>query len=52
MKTVSIILEDTLYEELAAMLNELGKTEQSFYETYTKTTLREWNMALHKNAEY
>lgn len=41
MKTISIRLEDSLYEELGAMLDEMGQTKQTFYETYTRTALRE-----------
>ena len=33
MKTVSIRLEDSIYEELEAMLEETGQTKQTFYET-------------------
>ena len=38
MKTISIRLEDSIYEELGKMLDEMGQT---FYETFTKTALRE-----------
>jgi len=41
MRTVSIRLEDSIYEELGAMLDEMGQTKQTFYETYTRTALRE-----------
>lgn len=41
MKTVSIRLEDSIYEELGEMLKEMGQTQQTFYETYTRTALRE-----------
>ena len=41
MKTISIRLEDSIYEELGKMLDEMGQTKQTFYETFTKTTLRE-----------
>jgi len=41
MKTVSIRLEDTIYEELGAMLDAMGQTKQTFYETFTRTALRE-----------
>lgn len=51
MKTVSIILEDSVYEELEAMLNELGQVEQTFYEIYTRIALEEWRNTAHKNAE-
>ena len=41
MKTISIRLSDDDYKALDAMLREMGQTRQSFYETYTKTALRE-----------
>ena len=41
MKTISIRLEDHIYDELDEMLSEMGQSKQSFYETYTKTALRE-----------
>lgn len=41
MKTISIRLEDNLYEELDAMLDAMGQTKQTFYETFTRTALRE-----------
>ena len=41
MKTVSIRLEDSIYEELGAMLDAMGQTKQTFYETFTRTALRE-----------
>ena len=41
MKTISIRLEDTIYEELNEMLNEMGQTKQTFYESFTRTALRE-----------
>jgi len=41
MKTISIRLEDHIYDELDEMLGEMGQSKQSFYETYTKTALRE-----------
>ena len=41
MKTISIRLEDSVYEELGEMLEAMGQTKQTFYETYTKTELRE-----------
>ena len=41
MKTISIRLEDHVYDELDEMLGERGQSKQSFYETYTKTALRE-----------
>ena len=41
MKTISIRLEDSIYEELSAMLDAMGQTKQTFYETFTRTALRE-----------
>ena len=41
MKTVSICLEDSVYDELIKMLKEKGQSPQSFYESYTKTALRD-----------
>ncbi len=41
MKTISIRLEDSIYEELGAMLDEMGQTKQTFFETFTRTALRE-----------
>jgi len=41
MKTISIRLDDSIYEELSVMLNAMGQTKQTFYETFTRTALRE-----------
>lgn len=41
MKTISIRLEDTIYEELNEMLHAMGQTKQTFYESFTRTALRE-----------
>ncbi len=41
MKTISIRLEDSIYEELDEMLDTMGQTKQTFYETFTRTALRE-----------
>ena len=41
MKTISIRLEDSIYEELSEMLDAMGQTKQTFYESFTKTALRE-----------
>lgn len=41
MKTISIRLEDSIYEELGDMLDAMGQTKQTFYETFTRTALRE-----------
>lgn len=40
MKTISIRLEDKDYDLLNEMLQNMGQTKQTFYETYTKTALR------------
>ena len=45
MKTVNICLEDSVYDELIKMLKEKGQSPQSFYESYTKTTLRDRSRA-------
>lgn len=41
MKTISIRLEDSVYEELGEMLDAMGQTKQTFYETFTRMALRE-----------
>ena len=41
MKTISIRLEASIYEELGEMLDAMGQTKQTFYETFTRTALRE-----------
>ena len=41
MKTISIRLEDSIYEELDEMLDAMGQTKQTFYETFTRMALRE-----------
>ena len=41
MKTISIRLEDSIYEELDELLDDMGQTKQTFYETFTRTVLRE-----------
>ena len=41
MKTINIRLEDSIYEELGEMLDAMGQTKQTFYETFTRTALRE-----------
>lgn len=45
MKTISICLEDSVYDELIKMLKEKGQSPQSFYESYTKTALRDSSRA-------
>ena len=41
MRTISVRLEDSDYNALNEMLTNMGQTKQTFYETYTKTVLRE-----------
>lgn len=41
MKTISIRLDDSIYEELDEMLDAMGQTKQTFYESFTRTALRE-----------
>ncbi len=41
MKTISVRLEDSVYDELNAILDAMGQTKQTFYETYTKTVISE-----------
>ncbi len=41
MKTVSIRLDDSVYEALGDVLDSMGQTKQTFYETYTRTVIRE-----------
>ena len=41
MKTVSIRLSDPDYEALNELLDDMGQTKQTFYESFTKTALRE-----------
>lgn len=40
MRTISIRLNDDDYDMLDEMLESMGQTKQTFYETYTKTALR------------
>ena len=40
MKTISIRLEDNDYNILGEILNAMGQTKQTFYESYTKTVIR------------
>jgi len=40
MRTISIRLNDNDYDMLNEMLESMGQTKQTFYETYTKTALR------------
>lgn len=40
MRTISIRLNDDDYDMLDEMLESMGQTKQTFYETYTKTVLR------------
>ena len=48
MKTISIRLEDSIYEELGEMLDAMGQTKQTFYETFTRTALRERSIPRHR----
>ena len=41
MKTISIRLDDTLNDELSDMLDAMGQTKQTFFETYARTALRQ-----------
>lgn len=41
MKTVSVRLDDAIYEELCELLESMGQTKQTFYETFTRTAIRE-----------
>ena len=41
MKTISIRLEDSIYDELSEMLVAMGQTKQTFYESFTRTALSE-----------
>ncbi len=41
MRTISVRLEDADYDALNEMLANMGQTKQTFYESYTKTALRE-----------
>lgn len=40
MRTIRIRLEDAIYEELSEMLDAMGQTKQTFYESFTRTALR------------
>ena len=44
MKTVSIRLDDVVYEELGAMLSAIGQTKQAFYESFTRSALRDYSI--------
>ena len=41
MKTISIRLDDNIYNELDSILEAMGQTKQTFYETYTRTVINE-----------
>ena len=41
MKTISIRLDDKLNDELSDMLDAMGQTKQTFFETYARTALRQ-----------
>ena len=46
MKNINICLEDHVYDELVKMLEKMGQSPQSFFESYTKTVLRDRSRAL------
>ncbi len=52
MRTISIRLNDDDYEALDKMLDSMGQTKQSFYESYTKTALREQRIPFIIRATY
>ena len=41
MKTISIRLDDSIYNELDSMLENMGQTKQTFFETYARTVINE-----------
>ena len=41
MKTISVRLDDQDYDALNELLRNMGQTKQTFFESYTKTVLRE-----------
>ena len=41
MKTISIRLDDNIYNELDSMLEGMGQTKQTFFETYARTVINE-----------
>lgn len=41
MKTISIRLDDNIYNELDSILEAMGQTKQTFFETYTRTVINE-----------
>jgi len=41
MKTISIRLDDNIYDELDSILKAMGQTKQTFFETYTRTVINE-----------
>jgi hypothetical protein len=40
----------SIYEELGAMLDAMGQTKQTFYETFTRTALREKHSVYYKSS--
>lgn len=52
MKTISIKLEDSIYEELGEMLNEMGQTQQTFYVQIRFHKTRDIKWQLHRLARY
>ena len=41
MKTISIRLDDEIYNELDSILEAMGQTKQTFFETYVRTVINE-----------
>lgn len=41
MKTISIRLDDAIYNELDSILEAMGQTKQTFFETYARTVINE-----------
>lgn len=41
MKTISIRLDDSIYTDLSEMLDLMGQTKQTFYESFTREALRQ-----------
>ena len=41
MKTISIRLDDDIYNELDSILEAMGQTKQTFFETYVRTVINE-----------
>ena len=41
MKTINIRLDDDIYNELDSILEAMGQTKQTFFETYARTVINE-----------